>query len=567
MRRPSPIARVAIVAASLFLSGILQAAPVDDLLAEPPSEAELSDPRAAAQKLATIEELIASTPDRRAELEAYAIPLRRSTAGKQETPQTTYLFLLRSPTGVELVHARTAQQDGTAVVIEEISGGRRVVSRQDVVVVLPRVDDAALARLDDAQLRKLVGQYQAQAGVRPQVRAQLEAEVERMTAAATADRERNVPARVAEITALDFTPTPSLQPADLARQLLEIDELRTLSPDDAPALEAAAVPIRDALENLWAGRAFDGSQWVGGREARLVGRAEDIRRMREDYPQNYRLAFDSVIPSGAAWSALQWTFGPWMLAALVGMILLLGRNAVLRVVGLLVVAGGLGWAAYKYRALFSSPPASAEVATSTGDSLRVLEVVMNSQESKLGSPPRAEDKRVVTLSDADINTFIADRVEMDASPAAPGDATRKSLRVRAQENRILLEETVSWRGRDYLIVHEYNASGGKDLEIVSPVVSVNGTVLPPKAARALSDRLGSAIRDALIEEYVRDTYRVTALADGRIELTATARPLPPPRPPKPKPTPRPTPVPTPTPEPTPEPDIYDMLGIERPPGG
>lgn len=564
MRRLLPIARAAIVASGLFSTSLLQAAPVDDLLAQPPSEAELSDPRAAGEKLAAIEELIATAPDRRVELEAYAIPLRQVTVAKQGSAQPSYLFVLRAPNGFELVHARTAQQEGTAVIIEEISGGRRVISRQDVVVVLPRVEDAAIPRLDEAQLRRLVAQYQAQAGTRPQIRAQLQAEVDRMTAAATAHRQRNIPARVAEIAALDFKPTPSLQPADLARQLLEIDELRTLSPNDAPALEAAAVPIRDALENLWAGRAFDGTQWVEGRDARAVGRAEDIRKMREDYHQNYRVAFDGSVPASGAWSVLQWTFGPWVLAALVGLILLLGRNPALRILGLLVIAGGLGWAAYKYRALFSPTP-SPVTAASEGDSQRVLEVVLNSQESKLGSPPRADDKRVLTVSDADLNAFIAERVEMNAPSAASSDATRKSLRVHIGKNQLILEEILSWRGRDYTVIHDY-ATDGKNLEVVSPIVSVNGAELPSKAGQALSARLGGAIKDVLMEAHVLDTYRVTGLDDRRIELTANTRPLPPPRPPKPKPTPRPTPVPTPTPTPTPEPDIYEMLGIERPPG-
>lgn len=564
MLRFPPIACVAL-AASLFLSGVLHADPVDDLLAEPPTEAELSNSGAAAQKLATIEELIASNPDRRVELEAYAIPLRQATPAKQEEASVSYLFILRSPDGVELVHARTARRDGDAVVIEEISGGRRVVPRQEVTVVLPRVADAAIARLSDTQLRKLIAQYQAQAGVRPQIRAQLQAEVDRMTAAAGSSQQTNISARVAEIVALDFQPTSSLQREDLARQLLEIDELCRLSPNDAPALEAATVPIRDALENLWAGRAFDGSQWVAGREARMVGRAEDIRKMREDYQENFRLAFNGTLPAGAAWSVLQWTFGPWVLAALVGLILVLGRNPALRILGLLIVAGGLGWAIYQYRGLFSAAPAPDAVA-SEGDAARVLEIVLNSQEAKLGFPPREESKRVVTLSEADINAFIAGRVEMNAPSATPGDATRKSLRVRVAKDRLILEETVSWRGRDYAVVYEY-PTNGSDLEVVTPVVSVNGVVLPSKAAVALSTGLGEAVKAAAMETHVRDTYRVTALDDGRMELTANTRPLPPPRPPKPKPTPRPTPVPTPTPTPTPEPDIYEMLGLERPPGG
>lgn len=566
MRRPLPIARLAILTGLFLTSFPLLGGPVDQLLADPPTEAELSTPAAASAKLEAIEKLIPENPDRSIELRAYAIPLRQlSRPGEVATAPPSYLMIIRIPDGFEVVHALTAKQEGATVLIEDIRGGRRIVSRQDLAGVLPRVSDEAVPTLSEAQFRKLLAQYQAQAGARPQVRAALTAEIGRMNAALAAHQQRNIPARVAALISQQFTPTPDLKAPDLAAQLIEIEELRALSPKDAPSLEAAAVPVRDALENLWAGRIFDGSQWAEGSDARKFEKTEAIRKMREDYQTNHRLPITAVVtPESGAWTILQWTFGPWVLAALLGLVLLLGRSTFLRLIGFLIFAGSLGWAGYQYRALFSSPAIADSGASEGGNEQTALEVVMNAQEAKLGAPPRSEDKRVITLTDADINAFIATRADME-TPADSNAVVRKSLRVRAEENRLVIDEIASWRGRDYAITYFYPATES-GMERGAPLVTINGTNLPARAATVLSEGLESALKKTFASANIRGTYRITSIAPGRIGLTSTAKPLPPPRPPKPKPTPRPTPVPTPTPAPTPEPDIYELLGIESPEG-
>lgn len=579
LMRSLPIPFVAAIA--LFSIGAAHAvsdAAANRILSTPPTKEMLASPQAAKARIAEIDEIIKSTPTRQVEFEAYKIPLQRvvdsaaagSPAAKAEAEaQRRYLIIVRAREGVMLLRVVNARQQGEAIVVEDVAGRRSVWDRKSVVAAMSWPTDEEIAKLSPEQVTKLVARYQTHASLNKPVQAELLAEAERIektAAAASTQPTVDEPDQLQAFLSRGFAPSPTMQPQELAQQLLVAEELRKAHPEAVEQIDSVAVPMREALEKLWSGKVFDGTEWIDGREAKKFATAEELRTAREELQKSYRAVLNGgALTNGGVWSTLQWAFGIYALAVLVGTICLLSRGGMWRVLGVLIVLGALGWGYFRFKPLFEPAPAMAE-APGGGNADAAMEIVLNSAEAELGAPPREESKRVRVVNEADINAFIEERVTF-SDPSPEHVVTRKDLQVALEANRVIVEELLEWEGRTFLVRYDFPAEPRvNDLVLKDPAVTINGVAISSRAARPLVESLGEAVGAAMKDAYVRATYRLTRVDPGALELTAMAKPLPSPTP---APTPKPTPTPRPTPEPTPTPkeqNIYEMLGLETPPG-
>ncbi len=551
----------------------------DQLLASPPSPADLATPAKVQAQLAAIEQQIRSDPARRAELEAYAIPLRHAapsskSAGEKASARSvrTYWVLATATTGPVIVPAVSAKTQGAVVVVDDGHGKRSIWDRQRILGALPWLGDSDFRALDPARISQIVQQYEVRALAVPQLKKPLQAEAARLRAASANEvkRRRDLQRDLDTWVAGSLRLSSTTRPGDLAQHLLAGERLRGEIPAAAARIDQAAAPYRAALQEFWAGKIFDGSKWLEGAEARQFQNAAKLKAAREKLIADFRLSADSgALPPGAMRIVLQGIFGVGALAVIVGILLLLARLPLLRALGFLLIAAGIFGVIGLYWPLFAAPSRTTK-SEGRGNPGVVLEVLANANEVKMGVPLRTGEKRKVTLAESDVNAFLRERVDFSARPDAEGPI-RKSLGVQLFEGRIAIDEDVEWRGRAFVIRYELPVQVGKnETQFGAPRILINGVALSARAAQPFRDSFEASLWDAAGQTGFNRTYRITHLEPGEAELGArspapTPTPAPTPVPtPTPAPTPAPTPVPAPTPKPTPNPDaeLFEILGLD-----
>lgn len=546
---------------------------MDQWLATPPSPQDLSSPAKAQARLAGIERQIKSAPERRAELEAYAIPLRRAAgaasssndAGGANSPKARIYWIVASAsTGPVIIHALGVKAQGAVVVVEDAQGTRSMWDRQRILGALPWLSDADIRTLSAAQIQQVIRQFQVRALAVPQLRAQLFAEAGRLRVA-TANEAKRKAAVQRDLDAWLAGPlqlSASTKAGDLAQHLLAGERLRGEMPAASARIDEASAPLWAALRQFWAGSVFDGTSWLEGDQARAYQNAAKLKAAREDLIANFRLQAEAAaLPAGKLGAVLQWTFGAYIVAGVLGIILLLGRQPVLRVAGLLLFIAAIACALFLYWPLLGPPPGMVKE-DAEGSSVPVLEVLANANEVKMGAPLRTADKRLVALTEADANAFLRDRVAFSTSPAASG-LVRKSFSIHFSGDRIAVDEGTEWRGRPFVIRYEFPAQKQEnEIQFGDPKISINGVALSAQAAKPFSDSLDTLIWSSADQTNVNRAYRVSGIEPGKIALAArAAAPAPIPTP-VPTPVTTPTPVPTPKPTPSPDAELYELLGLD-----
>lgn len=547
----------------------LRALTADTLLATPPTAAELSDPAKAQERVAQIERLSKVSPTRAVELEASAIPFRRAlehtTAVAAKPSGRTYWILVNAPDGPTIIHALSAKRQGSAVVIEDEAKRRSVWDRLRILGALPWLTDRDFETLSSAQIEQIVRQYQARAQRTPPLRAPLLAEAERIRAAAKmfaaqqAARQSELDAWLAKKLSL----SARTQPSDLATHLLAGEKLRRAIPNEADRIEAAAAPYWEALRAFWSGKAFDGARWIDGEEARQFQNAEKLGDARAKVLADFRLKVDgNALSSSEVRSFLQWTFGAYFVAIIVGILLLLGRGALVRLGGFLLFAAGVAGLIYWYWPLLGTPaPATA---SGGGRADPALETIANANEVKMGFLLRTAKQRNVALTEQDLNAFLRERLTFEVDPASAG-LVRKSVAVRITAGQLIVDERGEWNGRPFALTYEFPVQSGKDeVDFGVPKVSLNGVVLSARSADPLRENLRRAVARAASQTGMSLSYRVSGLQPGTIELAARGpAPTPAPTPTPPPATPAPTATPVPTPTPDPDAELYELLGQDK----
>ena len=478
---------------------------------------------------------------------AESLTVQAAPSAPPAPPKPRPLLLLSPLIGEKLVvRATAATVQGDILSAETEDGHRAGWNRTALVVTLPWYTDAELASRG-VNLPALVDVYDRTAREHPEFRAGLAAEVTRMRtsmAALAQDRKE----KLAAVLSFRYDPANPYTPEELRQRIQAADAVAAIAPEEEPDIAKAVAPLRDHLANLEAGQTFFEHQWRTPEAVRKLNAQAAESAHLNAYSAGLQIPLDAQVRSAGRVNAVLAVIG---IAA--GAVVALGMGLVFRrrflpgaVLVLLPVLGG-GY----YATLLSSKdvawPTVSDPSKATAGSVAVAKMIETATKKSASS-----DEPQLHVREADVNDFLATHMALQGTPVA-GAVNLQRVEIKFMSGVALVCETAEWRGYPLRIQYVYHTQNTASRIIVSDAgVRIGNAPVPNPVMGWLRSGLVPVLAKFFTAHDLLANYTLTPVADGSIDLLASApTPAPiaevvPPPPPPAAETLTPTPPPAPT---------------------
>jgi hypothetical protein len=517
---------------SLFLSLAvvrIHADAVDTFLAQPiPSKVT---PQAVKDLIKEGETLAAGAPQRRLEVEAYLIPLRRlipAEDAKTAASKSKLLLLLSNGTALELLRAQSFSKQGNALIVIGMDGQRSVWQQDLLKKQLPWYSDEDLAS-GSIDLAPVILEYDKALMLHPTAPAALKEELDKMRriekdlAEKKARKRTEISAKLDALLGQTYIPEKKYSREELARFLLDAEAVRSEAGPQLAELDKKIALFRRHFLNILADMTFENGAWWTPIQRTTRQQAQEDRTRFAQFAQEHKWPLESSLPPSPT---LTYTLGASALLLLV-ILFKIGqgiwragstKSRIYEIIGFTAV---LAVPAYLGLGLTASPPELAPVSVVDPAANPAVRLLYLCRQENPAVIPGVEETLVIT--DQDINALFQQSIQWTA--ADPSQPVRTGLNIHWIHNGIQIQETWSWKNQTFTaryVATVQRSKEGDDWRLIS--LHVGNIALTDPFRSYLWENLQNQLLFLVLQPPVGSWYRWETIAEGQIELKALFKP-------------------------------------------